>query len=81
MASGLVAYLAIAAKIVPVIIVQQPWPTPVGLGGYLATTSWQGGLVSIICAIVAFLIWYPFIKHFDNVTLKNEKSNATPDAA
>ena len=81
MASGLVAYLAIAAKIVPVIIVQQPWPTPVGLGGYLATTSWQGGLVSIICAIVAFLIWYPFIKHFDNVTLKNERNNATPDAA
>ena len=81
MASGLVAYLAIAAKLVPVIIVQQPWPTPVGLSGYLATTSWQGGLVSIICAIVAFLIWYPFIKHYDNVTLKNEKSNATPDAA
>lgn len=73
LASGAVAYFAIAMRIVPVIRIQQPWPTPVGIGGYLATTSWQGGVLAIVCAFVAFLIWYPFIKHYDSVLLKKEK--------
>ena len=77
LASGIVAYLGIASHLVPVIRVQQPWPTPVGLGGFIATTSWQGGVLSIVCAIVAFLVWYPFIKHYDNVLLKQEKEGAT----
>lgn len=74
MASGLVSYLAIAFNIVPKIIVQQPWPTPVGIGGFVATASWQGGVLAIVCAIVAFLVWYPFIKHYDNVLLKKEQA-------
>lgn len=80
LASGIVAYLGIASHLVPVIRVQQPWPTPVGLGGFIATTSWQGGVLSIVCAIVAFLVWYPFIKHYDNVLLKQEKEGATATA-
>ena len=80
LASGIVAYLAITSHIVPVIRVQQPWPTPIGLGGFIATTSWQGGVLSIVCAIVAFLVWYPFIKHYDNVLLKQEKEGATVTA-
>ncbi|MCT7831691.1 MAG: PTS cellobiose transporter subunit IIC, partial [Lactobacillus crispatus] len=59
------------------IIVQQPWPTPVGLSGYLATTSWQGAVLSIVCALVAFLVWFLFIKHYDNVLLKKEQADAT----
>ncbi|RHW54240.1 PTS cellobiose transporter subunit IIC [Lactobacillus bombicola] len=74
MASGLVSYLAIAFNIVPKIIVQQPWPTPVGIGGFVATASWQGGVLAIVSAIVAFLVWYPFIKHYDNVLLKKEQT-------
>ena len=73
MASGLVAYLGISTKLVPKIILQQPWPTPIGIGGFVATASWKGAVLSIVCAIVAFLVWYPFIKHYDNVLLKQEK--------
>ena len=80
LASGIVAYLAITSHLVPVIRVQQPWPTPIGLGGFIATTSWQGGVLSIVCAIVAFLVWYPFIKHYDNVLLKQEKEGTTATA-
>lgn len=79
LASGALAYLAIALKLVPVIRVQQPWPTPVGIGGYLATTSWQGGLLAILCAVLAFLIWYPFIKHYDNTLLKQEQQTAAAE--
>ncbi|BDR60135.1 PTS cellobiose transporter subunit IIC [Lactobacillus xylocopicola] len=77
LASGVVAYTAFAMRLVPVIRIQQPWPTPVGIGGYVATASWQGGVLAIICAIVAFIVWYPFIKHYDNVLLKQEKTTAT----
>ena len=77
LASGLVGYIAVTSHLVPKIIVQQPWPTPVGLSGYLATTSWQGAVLSIVCAFVAFLVWFPFIKHYDNVLLKKEQADAT----
>lgn len=77
LASGLVGYIAVTSHLVPKIIVQQPWPTPVGLSGYLATTSWQGAVLSIVCALVAFLVWFPFIKHYDNALLKKEQADAT----
>lgn len=77
LASGAVAYVAIATHMVPKIIVQQPWPTPVGLSGMIATASWQGFVLSVVCAIVAFLIWFPFIKHYDSQLLKKEQADAT----
>lgn len=73
-ASGMVAYAAIATRLVPKIIVQQPWPTPVGLGGMIATASWQGFVLAVVDAIIAFLIWYPFIKRYDNQLLKKEQA-------
>ncbi|KGH79971.1 PTS system cellobiose-specific transporter subunit IIC [Oenococcus oeni IOEB_0607] len=76
LASGIVSYVAITSKLVPKVILQQPWPTPVGLSGFIATASWKGAVLSIVDAIVAFLVWYPFIKHYDNVLLKQEKEKA-----
>lgn len=73
LASGLVSYFAITLKLVPKIITQQPWPTPVGLSGFIGTTSWKGAVLSIVCAIVAFLVWYPFIKRYDKRLLKQEQ--------
>ena len=70
------AYAAIATHLVPKIIVQQPWPIPVGLGGMMATASWQGAVLALVNAVVAFLIWYPFIKHYDNELLKKEQAGA-----
>ncbi|KGO31843.1 PTS sugar transporter subunit IIA, partial [Oenococcus alcoholitolerans] len=72
-ASGIVGYTAIGLHLVPKIILQQPWPTPVGLSGFIATASWQGAVLSVVCALVGFVVWYPFIKHYDNVLLRNER--------
>ena len=77
MVCSMTAYAAIANHLVPKIIVQQPWPIPVGLGGMMATASWQGFVLALINAIIAFLIWYPFIKHYDNELLKKEQADAT----
>ena len=77
LASGIIGYVAVTTHLVPKIIVQQPWPTPVGLSGFIATASWQGAVLSVVCAIVAFLIWFPFIKHYDSQLLKKEQVDAT----
>ncbi|WP_334333450.1 PTS cellobiose transporter subunit IIC [Companilactobacillus sp. HBUAS59544] len=74
--SGLVSYFAVTLKLVPKIILQQPWPTPVGLSGFIGTASWKGAVLSVVCAVVAFLVWYPFIKRYDNRLLKQEQENA-----
>lgn len=73
LADGLIGYLAIVSRIVPKILVQQAWPLPVGFSGAMATASWQGAVLQIINAIVAFIIWYPFIKRYDNILLKKEQ--------
>src|SRR5699024_10290417 len=56
MVCSMTAYAAIANHLVPKIIVQQPWPIPVGLGGMMATASWQGFVLALVNAIIAFLI-------------------------
>ncbi len=72
--SGIVGYFAVSTHIVHKIILQQPWPTPVGLSGFIATSSWEGGILSILCALVAFVVWYPFIRHYDQTLLKQEQA-------
>lgn len=75
MASCLTFYIGEAIHFVPKITVMQPWPTPVGLCGFLATLSWRGAVWSILCAVVAFIIWLPFIKKYDQSLYENEKLN------
>lgn len=48
--------------------------------GSLKTESWRGAAVAIVCAIVAFLIWYPFMKRFDLKTYKKEQEEAKQNA-
>ncbi|MDN2454350.1 PTS cellobiose transporter subunit IIC [Lactobacillus sp. UCMA15818] len=73
LASGAVGYFAVTTHLVDKIIAQQPWPTPIGLGGFIATASWKGAILAIICASVAFVVWYPFIKLYDRSLLKQEQ--------
>ena len=77
MASAMVGYFSIATHFVPKITAQQPWPTPVGLSGFIATQSWQGALVSVLCAVVAAAIWFPFIHGYDLKLAKKEAEGAT----
>ncbi|KRL36551.1 PTS cellobiose transporter subunit IIC [Liquorilactobacillus uvarum] len=74
--SGGIGYFAISSNLVHKIIIQQPWPTPIGLGGFTATTSWQGAILAFICAAAAFVVWYPFIKYYDRTLLKQEQAAA-----
>ena len=77
MASSMVGYFAIATHFVPKITAQQPWPTPVGLSGFIATQSWQGAVATVIAAVVAAAVWFPFIRRYDLKLAKKEAEGAT----
>ncbi|CAM2872046.1 cellobiose phosphotransferase system IIC component [Streptococcus acidominimus] len=77
MVSASIGYWAIKLGFVAKTIIQTPWPTPVGLGAYVGS----GGnipafLVSLLCAVAAFVVWFPFIKMYDSQLLKEERENA-----
>ena len=44
--------------------------------GYISTLSWRGAATAVICAVVAFLVWYLFMKRFDLKTYKKEQEEA-----
>lgn len=48
-------------QLVPPVIIKIPWTTPLAIGGFLATSSWQGILLSLFNFAVASVIWFPFI--------------------
>lgn len=77
MVSASIAYFAIQWQIIKPIVAQVPWPSPVGLGAFVGSGGdWLSAVVAIICALVAFIIWYPFIKVYDAKLVKEEKSRA-----
>ncbi|WP_296226909.1 hypothetical protein [uncultured Lactobacillus sp.] len=41
--------------------------------GYISTLSWRG---AVTAAVVAFLVWYLFMKRFDLKTYKKEQEEA-----
>ena len=67
MVSGTIAYFAIRSGLVMPVIAQQPWPTPVGINGFIATGGdWKGLVLSLVCAVANTLVYYPFFKKRDN---------------
>ncbi|MDN3954755.1 PTS cellobiose transporter subunit IIC [Sporolactobacillus laevolacticus] len=75
--SASIAYFAIKLKIVLPIIAQVPWPTPIGLGAFIGTAGdWKAIILAFVCAIAAFLIYFPFIKYYDTKLVKEEQKKA-----
>ncbi|MCF0246181.1 MAG: PTS cellobiose transporter subunit IIC, partial [Ileibacterium sp.] len=59
------AYFMIDWGIFPPVVAQVPWCTPGMLGGFIGTTSIMGALLALLCIIIAFLIYWPFLKAYD----------------
>uniref|UniRef100_A0A7U4DKI8 Permease IIC component n=1 Tax=Geobacillus sp. (strain Y4.1MC1) TaxID=581103 RepID=A0A7U4DKI8_GEOS0 len=74
MATATIGYWAIKLHFVNPIIAQVPWPSPIGIGAFIGTGGdIRAVVVSLICGVVAFLIYLPFIKIYDNKLVKQEK--------
>ncbi len=71
------AYLITAIGLVPPIIHQVPWSTPIIFSGYLGTGSIRGSLLQIACIIIGMLIYYPFLQVHKQIqeTIAKEKLN------
>ncbi|MDO4680266.1 MAG: PTS cellobiose transporter subunit IIC [Aerococcus sp.] len=77
MASSAIGYWAIKLGVVRPVVAQIAWPTPIGLGGLISTGGdWKGFILAIVCAVVAFLIYYPFIRKYDKKLVAQEQAMA-----
>jgi len=82
MASASLAYFAIRFEIVKPMLAQMPWPSPVGVGAFVGSGGdWKAAVLAVLCAILAFFIWLPFIKYYDNKLLTEEREKAAELAA
>ncbi len=78
MAEVVIAFCAITFGIVPPVIVQMAWPTPIGIGGFLSTGGdIRGALLAVVCAAVSAAIYFPFFKAYDAKLLAEEKAAET----
>lgn len=70
------AYWAIKLQMVSPMIAQVPWPSPIGIGAFIGTAGdYRALLLSLINGVIAFLIYLPFIKMYDNKLVKEEQEN------
>lgn len=76
MVSASTAFWAIKLQLVNPIIAQVPWPSPIGIGAFIGTAGdFRALLLALINGVIAFLIYLPFIKMYDNKLLKEESAN------
>lgn len=76
------AYFAIKFEVVKPMLAQMPWASPVGIGAFVGSGGdWKAAVLAVLCAILAFAIWFSFIKFYDNKLLKEEQDKAKELAA
>ncbi|MFD1068063.1 PTS sugar transporter subunit IIC [Oceanobacillus locisalsi] len=74
-------YILFATGILPPVIVQPPFTVPIFFGGFIATGgSWLAGVVQIVNAIIAALIYYPFFRKYDRQLLSEEENSNENEA-
>lgn len=67
------SYLAMSTGVVPPIInANAHWTTPVIISGYQATGSVAGSILQLVSLVVGTLIYMPFVRKVDAVTVENE---------
>lgn len=72
-----VSYLAISTGMVPYIISEVNWTTPVLIGGYFATGSIAGSLLQLFNLSLGVAIYFPFVKLLDRQSEMMMKKNYT----
>lgn len=75
MASAGIAYVAIKLHLVAPMIVQAPWPTPIGIGAFIGSGDPKAIILAIVCVLVASIIYFPFFKYYDKKLRKEELAN------
>lgn len=69
-----IQYIGTAIGLFPLCNYMVPWTTPFLVSGFLMTQSLMGVVAQIVSFVVAFLVWLPFIKIWDEKNFKMEKA-------
>jgi PTS system cellobiose-specific IIC component len=74
-----ILYFGTAAGLFPILDKMVPWTTPIFISGFLASSGGMGErIMAVVSQVIAFtaagLIWFPFIRAWDNINVKLEKS-------
>lgn len=71
--SALITYGALASGLVPLFsAVQVPWTTPPIISGLLVG-GWQAALLQVVVLSVSIVVYLPFVKKMDMITLAQEQ--------
>ncbi|MBM7642719.1 PTS cellobiose transporter subunit IIC [Streptococcus loxodontisalivarius] len=73
MVSATIYYFSMKLNLIHAVIAQVPWPTPVGIGAFLGTTDVKAIVVALVCALAAFLVYYPFLLAYDKQLVAQEQ--------
>ena len=57
-----ISYGATAIGLVPRLVTEVPWSTPIIFSGYIATGSIRGAILQIVCIGVGICIYFPFLR-------------------
>ncbi|HGF7266695.1 TPA: PTS sugar transporter subunit IIC [Enterococcus faecium] len=72
----IVSYFAVKLEIVNGFTVLPTWTLPAPIGGYLsAGNDWRVVVLIVINTLIAFIIYYPFVKAYDKKMLSDEQNN------
>lgn len=69
-------YILFATGILPPVVLQPPFTVPIFFGGFIATGgSVLAGLVQIMNAVIAAVIYWPFFKKYESQLVEQEKND------
>ena len=69
-----IQYIGTAIGLFPYCNIMVPWTTPVFISGFLMTGSFMGVIAQLVSFVLAFFIWLPFIRAWDNTNYKLEQA-------
>ena len=71
------AWIATSLGLVSRVVLTAPWTLPGPVGAFMATGGdWRASVLNVICILISIVIYYPFMKIYDNKLLAEEKGEA-----
>lgn len=69
-------YILFATGVLPPVVIQPPFTVPIFLGGFIATDgSVLAGLIQILDALIAAVIYWPFFKRYEKSLILQENKD------
>ncbi len=69
-----ISYMAIKTGLVPHVMSEVSWTTPILVSGYFATGSIRGSVLQLICVVIGTLTYTPFIRGYEKLDVERIKN-------